>query len=152
MTRFNLSLFIAFLLILTGISFAQDSKAKLKSLPAAVQKTIKEQSEGATLKGVSKEKRAGKIAYEVETMVSGRSRDLIVAADGKVLEVEEEMTLDTVPAAVKATFEKLAGKGKIIKVESLSANNTISLYEAEVKINGKVREFKVSPEGKSLGK
>ena len=63
-----------------GSAAAQEANAKLKNLPAAVQRAVETEAKGATIKGVSKEVEDGKTMYEVETLVAGRTRDMISAS------------------------------------------------------------------------
>ena len=55
---------------LAGLAIAA-GKLELKDLPPAVRKTVEEQTKGATIKGIAKEKEKGKTVYEVETMGNG---------------------------------------------------------------------------------
>ena len=137
-------------LLLAGISSAQEKKIKRSDLPPAVEKTVAAQSEGATIKGFSTEKEKGETFYEAEMMVNGHSKDVLIAADGTVVEVEEQVVLDSLSADVKAGLQTKAGKGKILKVESLTKKGKLVAYEAKVDTNGKKSEVQVGPDGKPL--
>ena len=80
----------------------------LESLPAAVQATVKAQTQNAKLVGLSEEKEGGKTMYEVETMVNGKSRDLVVDQSGAVVETEEEVAIESIPAAAREAIQKKA--------------------------------------------
>jgi len=124
-----------------------ESKIKLQSAPAAVQATVKAETANATLVGLSKEIEHGKTMYELETKVNGRGRDLMIAEDGSVASVEEEVALDSVPGAVKeALLHKSAG-GKITKVEAVTENGSTG-YEAAMVVHGKKIEYSVDSQGK----
>jgi Flp pilus assembly protein TadB len=58
---------VALSLLLFGVVLGQDSerRVKMKDLPQAVQKTVREQSHGATVKDFSKETEHGQTYYEV---------------------------------------------------------------------------------------
>jgi hypothetical protein len=43
-----------------------------------------------------------------------------------------------------------AGKGKLVKVESLTKKDKLVAYEAQVDTNGKKSEVQVGPDGKAL--
>lgn len=146
------SLLCSFLLLSAIIVLAQDSekKVKMKDLPPAVQAAVKEQSKGATIRGLAKEVEKGKTFYEAELLVNGHHKDVLMDTNGKVVTVEEEVTLDAVPAAVKAEIEKQAGKGKIALVEAVTKNDKLEFYEAHIKTGGKTREIKVSTDGKLM--
>jgi hypothetical protein len=138
-----------FLGCVTG-SFAQEKKIKRADLPPAVEKTVTAESAGATIKGFSEEKENGQTFYEAELMVKGHSKDVLIDATGTVVEVEEEVELDKLPADVKAGLGAKAGKGKIGKVESLTKKGKLVAYEAHVTANGKKSEVQVGPDGKPL--
>jgi hypothetical protein len=137
-------------LLLAGTASAQEKKIKRSDLPPAVEKTVAAQSEGATIKGFSTEKEKGQTLYEAEMMVNGHSKDVLIAADGAVVEVEEQVVLDSLSADVKAGLQAKAGKGKILKVESLTKKGKLVAYEAQVDTNGKKSEVQVGADGKPL--
>jgi uncharacterized membrane protein YkoI len=118
-------------LCLTLAAADSEKKIQKKDLPAAVQKAMEEKTQGAEIKGYSKEVENGKTFYEVETTVDGRSRDLLYDPTGKLVEVEEEIALDKVPAGARAAIEKAAAGGKVRKVEALTKGGTVS-YEAAI--------------------
>ena len=129
---------------------AQEKKLQRSELPPAVQKTVDEQSKGATVKGFSTEVEDGKKIYEVQLTVNGHGKDVSMDAQGHVLEIEEETSLESLPAAVRDGLTKAAGKGTIRKVESLTKNGKLVAYEAAVKTGTKNSEVQVGPDGKKL--
>ncbi len=143
-----------FLTVLGSQASAQETekekKVKRSDLPAAVQRTADEQSAGATVKGYSIEEDNGQVVYEVEMTMRGHGRDVLIGADGTVLEIEEEVALDSLPAAVRTGLKQLAGSGTIGKVESLTKRGTLVAYEAHVKTGDKRSEIQVGPDGKPL--
>ncbi len=137
-------------LLLAGTASAQEKKIKRSDLPPAVEKTVAAQSAGATIRGFSTEKEKGQTLYEVEMTVNGHSKDISMAADGSIVEIEEQVVLDSLSPEVKAGLQAKAGKGKILKVESLTKKDKIVAYEAQVDTNGKKSEVQVGPDGKPL--
>jgi uncharacterized membrane protein YkoI len=137
-------------LLLAGIATAQEKKIKRSDLPAAVEKTVATQSAGATIRGFSTEVENGQTLYEVELTVNGHSKDISMAADGSIVEVEEQVALDSLSREVKAGLQAKAGKGKILKVESITKKNKLVAYEAKVETGGKKSEVQVGPDGKPL--
>ena len=139
-------------LLLSGLVAAQDQEKKIKrsELPAAVDKTVRAQSQGATIRGFSEEKENGNTFYEAELMVNGHSKDVLIDASGEVVEVEEQVSLENLPAAVRDGLETKVGKGKLVKVESLTKKGKFVAYEAQVLTNGKRSEIQVGPDGKPL--
>ena len=137
-------------LLLAGSASAQEKKIKRSDLPPAVEKTVAAESTGATIKGFSTEKEKGETFYEAEMMVNGHSKDVLISAGGTVVEVEEQVVLDSLSADVKAGLQAKAGKGKILKVESLTKKGKLVAYEAKVDTKGKKSEVQVGPDGKPL--
>lgn len=126
---------------------AQETKVKMKDLPAPVQKTVQDLTKTAKLKGLSKEIENGKTFYEAATRVDGKPRDVLMDPDGKVIEVEEATTLTAVPEAAQKAFQKEAGSdGKILSVETVTKGTVVD-YEAVIQKGGKKTEFAVHADG-----
>jgi uncharacterized membrane protein YkoI len=115
-----------------------------------VQKTVDEQTKGATVRGYASETDGGQLTYEVETTLHGHSRDVSIAPDGSVLEIEEEVAPESLPNAVRAALQKYAAAGTITKVESLTKRGTLVAYEAQVRSGGGRSEIQVGPAGQPL--
>jgi hypothetical protein len=128
----------------------REKKLKRSDLPAAVQKTVDQESHGATIRGYSSETDNGQLVYEIEMRVHGHNRDVLVAGDGSVLEIEEQVALDSLPAPVRDGLRQLAGRGRITEVESLTKHGTLVAYEAQVRTGTKRSEIQVGPDGKPL--
>ena len=137
-------------LLLAGAASAQEKKIKRSDLPPAVEKTVAAQSAGATIRGFSTEKEKGQTLYEVAMTVNGHSKDVSMATDGSIVEIEEQVAVDSLSPEVQAGLQAKAGKGKILKVESLTKKDKLVAYEAQVDTNGKKSEVQVGPDGKSL--
>jgi hypothetical protein len=137
-------------LLFAGTASAQEKRIKRSDLPPAVEKTVAAQSQGATIRGFSTEKEKGQTLYEAEMTVNGHSKDISMTADGSIVEIEEQVALDSLSPEVKAGLQAKAGKGKILKVESLTKKDKLVAYEAKVDTNGKKSEVQVGPDGKPL--
>jgi hypothetical protein len=140
----------ASVLALALTATAQDRKIERSALPPAVEKAVQAETRGATIKGFAEEREHGKTFYEVETVVDGRTRDVLFAPDGTVAEVEEEVALDSLPASVQTGLKKKAAGISIGKVESLTKKGKLVAYEGHIKRNGKSAEIQVGPEGQNL--
>jgi len=147
--RFAVLSLIAGLAVLTTAQ-AQEKKLKREELPPAVEITVSEQSQGATIKGFSTELDKGKKLYEVELTVNGHHKDISMDKDGKIVEVEEEVAMDSLSPEVKAGLTKAAGSGTITIVESLRKGGKLVAYEASVKNGTKHSEVQVGPNGEKL--
>jgi hypothetical protein len=146
---------LAVLLIgLATVSVAQGQEKKLKreQLPPAVEKTVAIESQGATINGFATEVEKGKRLYEVELTVNGHSKDISMNKNGDVVEVEEEVTMDLLPANVQEGLRKAAGAGTIVKIESLTKGGKLVAYEGHVKTGAKRSEIQVGPNGEKLAR
>src|SRR5579884_2736785 len=102
---------VAVTLFLSTAALAVEKKVERSALPPAVQKTADEQARGATIKGYSKDIEKGTTTYEVEMTVNGHGKDVEIAKDGSILEVEEVVPFDSLPAAAKNAVTKKAAGG-----------------------------------------
>jgi hypothetical protein len=123
-----------------------------KKVPPAVQKTVDEQSQGAKIRGLSKEVEKGKTQYELELTVNGHARDMIIDPSGTILVVEEDITLDSLSPAVKAEVEKNIGQAKLLRLESVTKGRTLTGYEASISKAGKKSANEMGADGKRLPK
>lgn len=139
-------------LLFSGLLAAQDQEKKINrsDLPLAVQKTVATQSAGASVRGFSQEKENGKTFYEAELLVNGHSKDVLMDANGEVIEVEEQVPIDQLPTVVRDGLQSKAGPGKLVKVESVTKKGKLVAYEAQVLTNGKRSEAQVGPDGRGL--
>jgi uncharacterized membrane protein YkoI len=133
--------------LLAGV-WAAESKVKLTDLPAAVQNTVKAQTKGAEIVEISREAEKGKTTYEVESTVNGKSRDLTIDSGGNLISIEEETTLDSIPApAREAILKKVGPTGKIRKVEIVTEGSAVSYEVSYVSKSGKKAEAGVNADG-----
>jgi uncharacterized membrane protein YkoI len=129
---------------------AQEKKIRREQLPPAVEKTVVIESSGATIKGFATEVEHGQRFYEMTLDVNGHNKDVLIDKGGNVVELEEEVTMDSLPASVQEALKKAAGNGTIQIIESLTKNGTIVAYEAHVKHGKKRSEIQVGPNGEKL--
>lgn len=141
---------IALSLATTLAAEEQEKKVQRADLPSAVEKTVAAQSQGATIRGFSQEQENGHTYYEAEMTVKGHSKDVLIDKQGNIVEVEEQVAFESLPAEVKQGLQSKAGQGKIEKVESLTKHERLVAYEAKVQANGKRKEIQVGPDGKPL--
>ncbi len=141
---------IAFSALLATDANAAETRISRDRLPEAARKTADEQSQGAIVRGYNKETENGQIEYEVEMTVSGHSKDVSIAPDGRVLEVEEEVAFNTLSPQVRKGLEAKAAGAKIKKVESLTKDGKLVAYEAHLAKLEKYSEIQVGPEGNPL--
>ena len=161
-----------------GTVVETESEVAVDSLPDAVKKAILDVASGARIKEVSKEITylvvklvaldEPRTTYEAELDKAGKEIEIEVAADGTVLKVkaeededrdedgddgenEQEVSIDQVPAAVKATILEQA-QGATIKEIEIETEHGKTVYEAEVVGDAGELEIKVAADGTLISK
>jgi uncharacterized membrane protein YkoI len=142
----------AALLGLSGLSataaLADEKKISVEDLPKVVLKAAKKAFPEAKIVGASKETDEGETIYEVEMKLDGKSIDVEIDDEGEIEVVEKEIEVEDLPRAViKAAKTKFPG-GKIEKVEEVTDEDDVVVYELVIAAKGKSTEVVFSPNGK----
>ncbi len=122
--------FVGVLLICMAATASAQGEQKIKSkdLPAAVTASFQKAYPNAKIKGTSKEVENGKTQFEVESIEGKINRDLLYAADGTCIEIEETIPVKALPKEVADALIKGFPKGKVLKAEKLTKGETVQ-YE-----------------------
>lgn len=136
----------------------EEEEIKFADTPAAVQKALQREAGDVKIDKVDKMQKKGRTVFEADAKIDGHNYEIIVTADGQLFskeidddEEETEIKFADAPAAVRKTLERESGGAKIDKVDKVS-NEGRTLYEADVKIDGKTYEIVVTAEGLLLSK
>ena len=141
---------LAFILLAANTSAGQVRKITRADLPAAVERTVAAQSQGATFRAVTEETENGQVFYEVELIVGGHTKDLRIDASGAVVEMEEQVALNALPAPVRAALTARAAGGRVLSVEAITKRGRLVAYGARVEVGRQRSEIQVDPDGKPL--
>jgi hypothetical protein len=133
-----------------SVAQAQQKRISQGQLPPLVQTAVAQEGKGAVIRGLLVEKEQGSKVYEVELVKDGRSRDVSMDANGNVLQVEEEISMDSLPIAAQQGLAVATGDGVIDKIESLTRHGAVVAYEAVMKTGTKFSTIFIGPEGKRL--
>lgn len=129
---------------------ASETKIKMEDLPAPVQAAVKQQSQGATIKGFAKEIENGKTTYEAQLTIDGHAKDVSFDSAAKVVSIEEETPLEKIPAAARDAIRKSIAGGTLKMVETVTESGK-TFYEASFKTQaGKNKELRFDADGKSV--
>jgi uncharacterized membrane protein YkoI len=145
-TRIVAGIFAA--LVIAAGAQAAGKKIEKSDLPDEVRKTADRESGGATVTGYSQDTdEYGDTVYGVDLVVDGHARSIVIGEDGVVVEVDEEVPWDRLPADVQTGLKAQAGAGKVGKVQSVTREGKVVAYEAEVDTDGAPSEVRVGPTG-----
>jgi len=153
-----------------------EKEVAASALPKAVAMTLKKLAGGAKVEEIERVEVHAvlklvklakvKVVYEAEFVRDGKEVEVRIGADGKLLatvidddeddddddgEDGKDISLDQVPAAVKATILAHAGKNKIKELE-VKTRRGRKVYEVEWEADGKETKIKVAFDGKLLAK
>ena len=117
------------------------------SLPQAVARAFHQTYPAAIVLHVSKERREGKVVYEIESRDGATRRDLIYTTAGEVLEIEERIPPDSVPPAVRAAADSRVKGGTLVGAERVT-RGAVVLFEVQMRRNGRSTFLTFDREGR----
>lgn len=143
-------------LIVLGLAFlltsgvgAQDAKADLSKVPAAVKDAVKAKFPKAKVSAVSSSKDGDKTVYEISLKENEKNIDVSLSAEGKILVIEREIEYKDLPKAVASAFDSKYPKAKFKRIEELTKDDKVTAYEAIiVTTDNKTLEVEFEPSGK----
>jgi hypothetical protein len=138
--RIHHSLFAIPFLLSTSLASADCPKAITDAIAKAFPK--------ATISACKAEKEHGHDQFEAKIVkADGGKAEVDVAPDGKILQVEEVIPLDKVPAAVMKAFAAKYPKGKATRAEKQTADKTVT-YEIAFDLGDQRKEATFDETGK----
>ena len=119
------------------------------SCPAAVKNAIDKAFPKATIATCKAEKEHGHDQFEVKiAKADGNKAEVDVSPDGKILQVEEKIALDKVPAAVMKAFAAKYPKAKADAAEKQTPATGAPTYELAFATDKGRKEATFSEDGK----
>jgi hypothetical protein len=144
------SALLAPIFLLANRAHASERVVPCSTLPAAVQQKGSSLRDGATVHACQKDVTKGVTTYEMELLKDGRSRDITFDPAGNIVESEDQIDLDALPAPVKAALLRAAAGTTPGKIESLTRNGQIISYETTILKAGRHHEIAFHPDGSSM--
>jgi len=146
----NTAVAIAGAFLIASAAGASAIKVKKTELPEAVREAVDHAAPGAHVAACWRLTGDGEAAYEVDLKVDGRKKGVVIASNGKVLTVQEEISWEDLPGRVQERFKRVAGDHDIEEVHSIWRHGEIVGYGA--RIDGEDGDFdvEVGPRGESL--
>lgn len=129
---------------------AEAKKVKYEELPQAVQITVDERTSGMNVSGYTMEEVDGQTLYRVNLLVLRRPRVITIAADGKLVSVDDRIPWQSIPANVQAAMLEGARPGTLGEFHSISRDGKILSYTAMVDSDGERRRIAVNVDGATL--
>jgi hypothetical protein len=130
------------LVIPSGPAEAQDSL----SLPAPILTVFRQAYPHARILNASRERRDGKVVYEIESLDGSLRRDLLYDLEGHAIEIEEILPADSLPEAVRAAVARDMPKADVVGAERV-IRGVVILYEVQVRHAGRTEFLTYDPTG-----
>lgn len=118
-------------------------------VPAAVLSAFSKAWPTATTVAFAEETKDGKAYFEIESRDGNVARDVLIAPDGSIVEVEEVVPEAALPAAVVEAARALGKRVVIRKAEKVTRGKVVT-YSLELK-GAKVKEAAFDPAGAPAG-
>lgn len=135
------------LFLTTGI---HAQKYSASDMPKSVLDAFNKMYPNATAIGYDIENENGGKFYEVESKDGDIRRDLLFNADGSISEIEEQISISSLPDNVTAGVYAKYPKGTITKAEKVTKGSE-TLYEVVVKNGKKKLEVRLNTSGVIVG-
>jgi uncharacterized membrane protein YkoI len=120
--------------------------ALLQALPIPVRRTVLAEMANGTLDSANRTNGdAGEVIYDVDFTRAGKSRNMTVALDGQLLDIQ--VFLDETPVAARAAIRTLSQGGQLGDITKNIGDNDDFTYEAEITRDGATRAFTVDDKG-----
>ena len=131
------------------MTWAEEEKVPLDKVPAKLKDAVKAKFPDAELVSASTEKEGGKTVYEINIKNKGKTIEVSLTEDGKIVSLEMEIAAKDLPKAVADAFEKKYPKATVKKVEEVTKGDKIS-YELQIAVGDKKLEVVFDAQGKFL--
>jgi uncharacterized membrane protein YkoI len=129
-----------------------ETEVPFAKLPGSVQKATTELvGKGKIVKTTSEPGDHGGTIYEVAYTIGRTKYEAEISPKGKVLVVDQQISLSQAPKPVRKAIEDNTAGGKILKIEKATEGKKV-FYEAEFTKGGGEHEVKVAPDGKILAR
>lgn len=126
---------------------AAERKVTEAEVPAAALAALKKLAAGAEITEFAEEIEYSHTFYEGSWKnPAGANMDVIVTPTGDLVEIEEQMSTDQVPAAVLKMAQSAAGKDTPLTLEK----KTTILYEVKFQKDDSLHELLLSPDGRHV--
>jgi hypothetical protein len=132
---------------MAAIAGAQAKKLQQSDLPEAVAATAARESSQGKVTGYWQRDQDGAVVYEVDLLIDGRARGVLINPEGAVVAVQEEVPWAKLDPGVQSGITSQAGDGKVSKVFSISRDGQVKRYIAIVEKGEQKTQVQVGPDG-----
>lgn len=145
-----ITILLAFLLIFGQANASEKDDGK-PQVPKVVIEALEKAYPEAKDVEFEKEMLDGKVVYEAEFKLNNSEYEVLFDADGKMLQIEETLDVKALPEPLIQAISKAYPNATIEDAEKVTKpDETFSVYEVEIKNEGKKIELELDASGKIL--
>jgi uncharacterized membrane protein YkoI len=152
MLRWSVAALVALTVAARGGAADDDKEEKipLEKVPKAVLDAVKAKFPKAKLVSAEKEKEDGKVVYEINIKDGGKTVEVTVTPEGKIVSVEKTIAEKDLPEAVTEAFKKKYPGATVKLVEEVTKGDKV-YFELQILTKDKKKlEVEFDPKGKFL--
>ena len=150
-TQFWITTILITFLIALGQVHASEKEVSKHQVPKAVLEAFEKAYPNAKEVEFEQEMIEGKAVYEVEYKENGREYEILYDSNGTVLQIEETLDVKALPAPIIQAITKAYPQATIEDAERvMKPDGTVTVYEVEIKTEGKKLELELDANGKIL--
>ncbi|PXW91163.1 putative PepSY-like beta-lactamase-inhibitor [Nitrosomonas sp. Nm84] len=150
-TQFWITTISIIFLIAFGPANASEKKVSQHQVPKAVLEAFEKAYPNAKEVEFEKGMIEGKAIYEVEYKENGREYEITYDSAGVILQIEETLDVKTLPEPIIQAITKAYPQATIEDAERvIKPDGTVTVYEVEIKTEGKKLELELDANGKIL--
>jgi hypothetical protein len=143
-------------LLVCSLAIAKKCRDKKASLPAQAEKTLTASYPGASIKEVRKDEGEVKVFEAELALADGNEMDVVVTADGTILETGNEIKASSLPFDASkvipagAEIKEIESEVTYAVLKPVALDQPKTTYDLEVLADGKKIEFEVAADGTVL--
>jgi uncharacterized membrane protein YkoI len=142
-----------FVAVIAGVAARADDKEEkvpLDKLPKAVLKAVKDKFKDAELVSAQTEKEDDKLLYEVNLKDKGKTVEVTVTPDGKIVSIERTLDAKDLPRPVTEAIDRKYPKAEYKRVEEVTEKGETNFEVLLVTADKKKIEVVLDRTGKIL--
>jgi hypothetical protein len=133
----------------TTSPWAQEQKISCDTVPAPVRAAFEKEFAKAPMNNCVKEVEKGKTEFEIISRESGGRLTARFQGDGKLIQAEQTVTMDSVPEPVKQALLRKHPDGEVALAEKVTSDGAVT-YEFRIKQKTRSVEVAFDSTGKEV--
>jgi uncharacterized membrane protein YkoI len=126
-----------------------DEQVAIENVPLAVMDAVKQAVPEGKLTKAKRKTENGQPVYDLDGKAAELDFDMLIAPDGKVVELNQQIKAESLPAAVADGLKQAAPEATVKHIEKQSRGNRV-IYEFKLQLAGQKLTIELSEDGAVL--